>query len=73
MFSLHTSVGNICTVKVKREIKVTFYSDDLKEVQSTAWSPVAIHVKFEELCFNGFFEVESLKPGFRSSIESRVA
>ena len=72
MFSLHTSVGNICTVKVKREIKVTFYSDDLKEVQSTAWSPVAVHVKFKKLCLHGFFEVESSKRGFRRSTESRV-
>ena len=67
MFSLHNSVGNNCTVIAKREIQVTFYSDDLKEVQSTAWSPVAVHVKFEKLCLNSFFEVESLKRGLWSS------
>ena len=63
---MHNSVGNICTVKAKREIKVTFYSDDLKEVQCTAWSPVAVHVEFEKLCLNGFLEVKGLKLWFRS-------
>ena len=62
---MHNSDGNICTVKAKREIKVTFYSDDLKEVQSTAWSPVAVHVELEKLCLNGLLEVKGLKLGFR--------
>ena len=63
---MHKSVDNICTVKANSEVKVTFHSDDLKEVQSTAWSPVAVNVKFEKLCLNGFLEVKGLKLGFRS-------